>query len=121
MNWPETIVNVFPKGGISTDHNYCRNPDSKRLKKKMYCYIRDTRDEVNDIGYCEPLVADDLRLKCALVEPLTVNSAEISDVYNRNLRTMNCMGEKHCNKYDPLGNYFTSCDDKVTERIYAPP
>ena len=36
------------------------------------------------------------------------------------MRSMNCIAEKECGKYDENKNYYASCKDDITDRIEQP-
>ena len=104
LKWPPKLTKgKYRESGTSTLHNYCRNPEGK---KQIYCYYGSEPDEYE---YCEKLTYDDMKLQCALLEPFSINNSNISMKESRLMRTLNCIPEKDCNKYDKNNNYYASC------------
>ena len=80
----------------------------------MYCFWGTGHD---DYAPCKKLSYVDIRLQCALLEPLSINNAEIPIKATRLMRNMNCIPETQCNMFDKNSNYYASCERKITSRI----
>lgn len=52
-------------------------------QKHIYCYYGTGTD---DFEACRPLVEDDFKVKCALIEPFIINSASIPIKHMKTLR-----------------------------------
>lgn len=76
----------YSKKGTSITHNYCRNPDGKDIG--LYCYYGEGSD---DFAPCKKLEYTDMKLQCALLEPFSINKAEINMKESRLMRSMNCI------------------------------
>jgi len=61
-----------------------------------------------------------MKLQCGLLEPFTVNKSEISMSESRLMRSMNCIAQTNCNKYDKNKNYYASCEEAITARMDQP-